>query len=587
MKTKSLALLLFFIIFKVSAQTEKPAQPAKAKASLDQEFITGSKIELHSLSPMQTDNLALLGKVWGFLKYHHPAVAKGDYNWDFELFRITPKILAVKTLTERNEILEKWISGLGAFKTVTPKTIAAKTIKYKPDFTWMKVAGLSKSLMAQLEQLKIADRSQENYYVKLYDAETPVAIFQNEAAYASFKFPDAGYRLLALFKFWNIFEYFAPYKNIIDQPWSKVLKTYIPTFITAKDELAYKLAVAAFVAEIQDSHADVSPYDNTFKNFYGALKPNIEVVFVDNSPVVNYSHDQVQGLSTLKKGDVIQSINNVPVAQLMKEKLPYMVASNRPTQLRKLAQLFLRTNDTLMQVGYLRDGKVEKTNLKCYPYNKLNYRKTLATDTGFKMISPDVAYFHPGRSSLKQIAAVMPLANKAKAIIIDMRTYPRQTGFTWEIGKYLFSQPTDVASYTAGSTETPGLFTFLPEEYMKMVRIGESRSDHYKGMVVVLINEETQSLAELSTMALRARPNTLVVGSQTAGADGSVGMPVTFPGGLATGFTQIGVYYPDGKETQRIGIVPNVVVKPTVKGIKENKDEVLDKALDLIKNAKF
>ena len=25
-------------------------------------------------------NLALLGKVWGLLKYHHPAVIKGTYN---------------------------------------------------------------------------------------------------------------------------------------------------------------------------------------------------------------------------------------------------------------------------------------------------------------------------------------------------------------------------------------------------------------------------------------------------------------------------------------------------------------------------
>jgi C-terminal processing protease CtpA/Prc len=46
----------------------------------------------------------------------------------------------------------------------------------------------------------------------------------------------------------------------------------------------------------------------------------------------------------------------------------------------------------------------------------------------------------------------------------------------------------------------------------------------------------------------------------------------------------IGIYYPDGTETQRIGIVPDVVVKPTIEGIKKNRDEVLEKAIELINN---
>lgn len=44
----------------------------------------------------------------------------------------------------------------------------------------------------------------------------------------------------------------------------------------------------------------------------------------------------------------------------------------------------------------------------------------------------------------------------------------------------------------------------------------------------------------------------------------------------------IGVYYPDGTETQRIGIVPDIICKPTIQGIKAGKDELLEKALVLI-----
>jgi len=43
---------------------------------------------------------------------------------------------------------------------------------------------------------------------------------------------------------------------------------------------------------------------------------------------------------------------------------------------------------------------------------------------------------------------------------------------------------------------------------------------------------------------------------------------ITLPGNIATMISGLGVYYPDGRETQRVGIVPDVEVKPTVQGIR-------------------
>jgi C-terminal processing protease CtpA/Prc len=100
--------------------------------------------------------------------------------------------------------------------------------------------------------------------------------------------------------------------------------------------------------------------------------------------------------------------------------------------------------------------------------------------------------------------------------------------------------------------------------------------------MIILVNEETQSNGEFTAMGFRKAKNATVVGSQTAGADGNVTPMFNLPGGISTVFTGLGVYYPDGKETQRIGIVPDVVVKPTIKGISEGKDEVLDKAMEII-----
>ena len=56
------------------------------------------------------------------------------------------------------------------------------------------------------------------------------------------------------------------------------------------------------------------------------------------------------------------------------------------------------------------------------------------------------------------------------------------------------------------------------------------------------------------------------------------------PGGLITMIPGIGIYYPNGTETQRVGIVPDIELKPTIKGIREGRDELIEKAIKIITN---
>ncbi len=98
---------------------------------------------------------------------------------------------------------------------------------------------------------------------------------------------------------------------------------------------------------------------------------------------------------------------------------------------------------------------------------------------------------------------------------------------------------------------------------------------------MIIVNETTQSQAEYTTMAFRVAPNVKVIGSTTAGADGNVSQ-FNLPGGITTMISGLGVYYPDGKETQRVGIIPDIEVKPSIKGIKDGKDELLEKAREII-----
>ncbi len=177
------------------------------------------------------DNLKNLGLIWGYLKYYHPNVAGGKYNWDYELFRILPKISGASA-KQRDEILADWIKGLGTFQT-EKFTFDTKNVKIAPDLNWITNSGFSKELSDLLLQLKDAKRPKANYYVDFYD-NIGNPDFSNEKPYESEAYPDAGFRLLSLYKYWNIIQYYFPYKNLIREDWKEVLPEFIPKFADAK-----------------------------------------------------------------------------------------------------------------------------------------------------------------------------------------------------------------------------------------------------------------------------------------------------------------------------------------------------------------
>jgi C-terminal processing protease CtpA/Prc len=133
--------------------------------------------------------------------------------------------------------------------------------------------------------------------------------------------------------------------------------------------------------------------------------------------------------------------------------------------------------------------------------------------------------------------------------------------------------------FTNGHVGNPGLFT----ETDAMV-CGEENKNAYGGKLIILVNEISQSQAEYTAMALRSVPGAIVVGSTTSGADGNVS-DFTLPGGLRSMISGIGVFYPDGKPTQRVGIVPDHTVLPTISGVKAGRDELLEFAVKLIKGS--
>ncbi|MBW8524818.1 peptidase S41 [Chryseobacterium chendengshani] len=543
-----------------------------AKVELDKEFDDGSKLSNINLDAKNTENLKNLGLIWGYLKYYHPNIAKGNYNWDYELFRLLPKLKG-NSITENDKIYISWIKNLGEFET-TKIVSDDKNIKIKADLDWITSSGFSQELTELLLNLKYAKRSKINYYVDFFD-QVNNPDFKNENPYKKMSFPDEGFRLLSLYRYWNIIQYYFPYKNLIEEDWKKVLPEFIPKFLNAKNQSEYTLAALEIIARIHDTHANIWGNNKAVNQYFGERYSSVKVSFVENKAIVTDFYKKELGKETrLQKGDIIVEVNGENIDSIIQKQLKYTAASNYPTQLREIARNLLCSNSETIHIKFLRDGIENSALIKTYTYAEI------ANDEQkefFEMFNNDVAYLYMGSADSEKLPEIFEKIKNTKGLVIDFRSYPSDF-VVFKLGKLLKPNSTEFVKFSNTNNIQPGVFTFTPS-----LKIPGTGNNYYKGKIAILINETTQSSAEYHTMGLRTAPNAKVFGSTTSGADGNVSK-IMLPGNISTMISGIGIYYPDGKETQRVGIIPDIVVKPTIEGIKTDQDEVLEKAVNWITN---
>ncbi|MEO2062913.1 MAG: S41 family peptidase [Christiangramia sp.] len=549
-------------------QNLKETLPEYLPADLDSSYTDHSNFQLENLSAIQEKNLYKLAKVWGFLKYYHPEIAKGHFNWDYELFRILPETNS----KDFDAVLAACIEELGPVEGGKSEKPDPKDFEQSVDLGWLEDEQfLSAPLSAALLNVLTADREKENYYIGL-QAGVKNPDFKNEKAYENMTYDDTGMKLLALFKYWNMIEYYFPYKYLIDEDWDEVLKEYIPKMIKSQTEKEYKLDMLQLIGEINDSHGIILGGAEVLDHFFGKRIAPIRIRFIEEQPVVDFTDDSIENI---QKGAVITAINGRPVAEIIAKNLDYYPASNYPTKLRNMAEKLLRTNDDSLQISFQDDQETFARTVKTL--KSWNWWTLDEEIPSHKMLSENIGYIYPQSLKKDEIHDIMKAYMDTDGIVLDLRCYPADF-IVFKMGDHVIPKPTEFVKFTKTSMENPGFYDFQDGP-----KNGNRLKQTYDGKIVILINEMTQSQAEYTAMALRIAPRAMVVGSTTAGADGNVSR-IILPGGINTMISGIGVYYPDGTETQRVGIVPDIELEPTIKGFRNGQDELLNKAIQLIES---
>ncbi|UKT65611.1 S41 family peptidase [Pedobacter mucosus] len=535
-------------------------------------FIIANSVVAHA---KETNQIATFIKIWGFLKYHHPTVAKGKIDWDKEFTNGVNEVKISRSKEAINLYYTTWINGLGKLEKC--KACRIKDVsedKFNVNMNWLKDStSLSPELIDKLMNIQANRNQNRNYYVNQVEGVGNTE-FKNEKAYPDSIYPSKELRLLTLARYWKIVEYFYPYRYKTNQNWDAVLVEMIPKFESAADTTDYHLTILELTAKVNDSHAKFSTR-NTNEYFGFKWVPFSFKIIGDKAVVTGFYNDSLCRKNDIRIGDTFMKIDGLPIATIVKKNSKYVGASNESVKLRDMYNILFNGNSETVETEFDRNGVVGKKNIDRVAYDKLNYKWNSSNikDT-VKILEGNVGYINLGNLQRNQVASTLAKVKNTNAIIFDIRNYPNQTMYL--LADFLNVDRKAFVKTSIPNINHPGTFNFSKDLYC-----GQKNANYYSGKVVLLCNETTQSHAEFTMMALQTAPNVRIVGSQTSGADGNTSL-ITLPGGFKTWITGIGIYYPDGKETQRIGIVPDVKVTPTISGIRLAKDEVLEMAIQTI-----
>ncbi len=520
----------------------------------------------------ESQKLESLCRVWGFLKYYHPHVAKGNLNWDQQLFQKIDELGSVNDQQALNNLYSDWITSLGEVAPCKECSIKENKVYFLKNFdlSWIDHPQIfSRDLSQKLHYIENNRNLGDHYYFGISGRKI---YFRNEKSYGS-KFTSKAASLLELFRYWNYVAYFFPYKYETDQNWNDVLTEMISKFLMIDNDESYHLALAELVTKTDDSHAYLSSKEIQ-RNLYGNRKIPVEYSYAEGKLVITkINTTKPRDKNPLHTGDVIYDIEGKTIPQIINSLGKYVPASNSWGKVNKIKDKLLFSNSDSVSVKIEREGQNMEIKTKTYFVRDISHEKK-KTPKKWKFIDKEkkIGYVNMEIIEKEDLNEMYDDLKSAASLIFDLRNYPKQTIIP--LSYLLLPEPSVYYQFTFPDPYYPGKF------YSRKNVTGRKNPEYYKGNVIVLVDESTQSQAETTTMMFKQHPRAKIIGSNTSGANGDV---IIFKiADLDTRFTGLGAYYPDGRETQRIGIIPDIFVKPTVEGIKNGKDEVLERALEYI-----
>ncbi len=522
---------------------------------------------------IKKDYLASYGQVWGFLKYFHPEASK--QNWDNVLLNDYSQLYECDSDQEFNQIISNLFSQCGSFKS--EKRNVVDSLKFSESFDWLVSSPIDSINKSAINTLFLNKPKYKNKYITRGGAGNPK--ITNEIDYGSYEHSQS-IQYLAITRYWNVINYFCPSRDIIPENWSQVYKEHILDFITAKTYQGYYFAVRKLTTKIRDGHGFIRTKNNPMNNYKYA--PFYSMGFSDGYYINTVFQDSLQSID-LKRMDKLISINGVPVEEKI-EKIGTFLSTSNDYYLSKATHYLRITKQDSITLTVKREEKlithrystIDLESLK----SRIKSKKSTPSKNPYAFLKDSISkkeycYINLGRLKRSDINSKFKRKlMKTDQLIIDVRNYPNWTLI--KLSKILIKGKKKFAKFIEMDFDHPGSYKWTESQ-----TIGNKKKE-YVGNIYVLVDYNTMSQAEYTVMAFQQHPNTIVIGGQTAGADGNIS-EIPLPFGIKSVFSGLGVFYPDGTPAQQVGVKRDHEVMQSSKYI-EGQDLIMNKAIELIRS---
>lgn len=316
-------------------------------------------------------------------------------------------------------------------------------------------------------------------------------------------------------------------------------------------------AISGMTSYLGDQYTGLLDEDKS-SSLYDSLNAKYEGIgiTIKDSYIENVLYNSSAAKAGLKMNDKIISINNINIENKTSDEIKNIINENKSN---KIDLRVIRNNEIL-----------DFNNLKITSIDYPNLRYSFVENNDIGYIKIDLF----STNINKQLENALFQLNKYSGLIIDLRN---------NSGGYL-----EEAYQTAEIFLPKGsvIYSLLQKDNRKQ-EFKDKTNDKQDVPIVVLVNGNTASAAEILAAALKDSYGAVLVGSQTYGK-GKVQHTYSLSSGEMVKYTASLWYRPNGTNIDGTGIIPDYQVENKFETNEANETIIIDnqykKAIDIIIN---
>jgi carboxyl-terminal processing protease len=372
--------------------------------------------------------------------------------------------------------------------------------------------------------------------------------------------------------------YFDPTFGGVD--WQAARRDLRPLAEEAHDEAELYAVLRRMLGRLHDPHTRVfQPGDGTDWRVQRYVYVGVSVRELGGALVVaDVERDSQAARAGLRAGDELLTVDGETAAALFARKLSEGAAGDsRPARLQAIAHMFDGPAGSPVALDFRRAGESRVRPVVLLRESRTRVPTFDAKREGgarlvrFNIFTPEVAarFARALRTELKG----------ARSLVIDLR----------DNGGGEADAMADVASALLPTGLSLGRFTDRAgevrlEPFTRAALYSSAETlERFRGPVVILTNARTASAAEVFAAAMRERQRALVVGEQTCGCVLGIRRRHVLPDGGVLDVSEMDYRTAAGSRLEGSGLLPDMLVAPTLEDLRRGRDRALTLALELLK----